>query len=283
MAKQAILPLYLLLCMLIGGSAQGIWANAALQGLAIAILVWAALTPDPQPSSRAARQLLWLVGLLALLILFQLVPLPPALWSALPGRGYVVDGFAMLGMPRPWMPLSLAPHDSLATAMTLLPPLAVLVGMLRLRSWSATWMLAAIILGARGVNPARDPAGHRRRRVLVFLSDHQPRRGGRRLRQRQPFRHPPSGVSAGAGRARGGQMAVGRKQAGTFVGERIGRRRRRGAAARDPGQRIGGRAPARPPGRRRLGAAGAAPAAPAGAAGTCGHRPPPLHCGRSRS
>jgi O-antigen ligase len=146
-AKQAILPLYLLLCLMIGGSVQGIWANAALQLLAVAILVWAALTPNP-PLSRAGRQLLWLAGLLILLFILQLVPLPPALWTALPGRDFIVDGFTMLGMPLPWMPLSLAPHDTVATAITLLPPLAVLAGMLRLRSWNASWMLAAIVLGA---------------------------------------------------------------------------------------------------------------------------------------
>lgn len=146
--KQSILPLYVVLCLLIGGSIQGIWANAALQLMAIAILAWAVLTPDPQPLTRAARQLLWLAGLLSLLIIAQLIPLPPAFWTALPGREFVADGFAMIGMPPPWLPLSLAAHDTMSTAMTLLPPLAVLTGMLRLRAWSEGWMLGAIVAGA---------------------------------------------------------------------------------------------------------------------------------------
>ena len=146
--KQAILPLYVLLCLCIGGSVQGIWANAILQLLGVAILAWAALAPEPQPLSRAARQLLWLAGCLLLLIAAQLIPLPPALWTALPGRQFVVEGFGLLGMQLPWMATSLAPHDTLSTAMTLLPPLAVLIGMLRLRSWSVSWMLGAIVTGA---------------------------------------------------------------------------------------------------------------------------------------
>ena len=146
--KQLILPAYLLVCLLAGGSVQGIWANAMLQLLALAILGWALLTPDPQPLTRGARQLLWLAGLLALLFVFQLLPLPPALWSQLPGREFVAEGFALLGIPLPWMPISLAPHDTAATAMTLLPPIALAVGMIRLRSWNASLMLGAIVLGA---------------------------------------------------------------------------------------------------------------------------------------
>lgn len=148
MIRQAILPAYLLLCLLIGGSVQGIWANAALQLLAIAILAWSMLTKEPQPMPRAAKQLLWIVVLLGLLFIIQLVPLPPALWTAIPGRDFLADGYDLMGMPTPWLPLSLSGYDTAATALTLLPPLALLVGMLRLRAWSASGMLAAIMLGA---------------------------------------------------------------------------------------------------------------------------------------
>ena len=147
-AKEAILPAYLLLCLLIGGSAQGIWANALLQLLAIAILAWSALAKDPPPMPRTAGRLLLLVGLLLLLFVVQLVPLPPGLWTAIPGRQFLGAGFELLGMPLPWLPLSLAPYDTATTAMTLLPPLAVLVGMLRLRCWNIGWMFAAILAGA---------------------------------------------------------------------------------------------------------------------------------------
>jgi O-antigen ligase len=146
--KEFILPAYLLLCLLIGGSVQGVWANAALQLLALAILAWALLTRDPQPLTRAGRQLLVLAGLLVLLIAIQLAPLPPSVWTALPGREFVAEGLALLGIPLPWMPTSLAPHDTAATATTLLPPLALAVGMMRLRAWSAGWMLGAIVAGA---------------------------------------------------------------------------------------------------------------------------------------
>jgi hypothetical protein len=47
----------------------------------------------------------------------------------------------------PWLPISLAPYDTMTTALTLLPPLALLVGMFRLRSWRGEWMLLAVLVG----------------------------------------------------------------------------------------------------------------------------------------
>ncbi|HJS41460.1 MAG TPA: O-antigen ligase family protein [Sphingomicrobium sp.] len=147
-ARQAILPGYVLLCLLIGGSAQGMWGNAILQLGAIALLAWAALTREPQSIARAGRWLLGIVGALLILFVVQLIPLPPDLWVVLPGRAQFAEGFSMLGMPPPWLPISQSPYDTATTAMTLLPPLAVLVAMLRLRCWTAGWLLAAIVIGA---------------------------------------------------------------------------------------------------------------------------------------
>jgi O-antigen ligase len=146
--KKAILPGYVMLCLLVGGSSQGMWGNALLQLGAVALLAWAMLTREPQAISRPARWLLIMVGLLGLLFVLQLVPLPPDIWTALPGRSQFITGFSLLGMRLPWLPISQAPYDTLAAATTLLPPLAVLVAMLRLRSWSAGWMFGAIVVGA---------------------------------------------------------------------------------------------------------------------------------------
>jgi len=69
------------------------------------------------------------------------------MWTALPGRDFLVRGYALLGMPQPWMPLSLSPYDTLASALTLLPPLALLLAMLRLRSWRAEQMFLGLLAG----------------------------------------------------------------------------------------------------------------------------------------
>lgn len=144
--RQAIGPAYLFACIVMGGSAQGIFSNLALQLVGIAILAWAFCTRTPLKDSRPARQLGWLAAAAVVLVLVQLIPLPPAIWSSLPGRAIVVDGFALLGQPLPWMPLSLAPADSIATAMAMVPPLAMLALVLRLGAYRDSWLLIALLI-----------------------------------------------------------------------------------------------------------------------------------------
>ena len=99
--RQAIAPAYLFLCIVMGGSAQGIFSNLALQLAGVAILAWAFLTRVPLTSSRPARQLAWLAAAAIGLVVLQLIALPPALWGNLPGRIFVIDGFQLLGQLKP--------------------------------------------------------------------------------------------------------------------------------------------------------------------------------------
>ena len=146
-AKDSVLPAYVFLCLMLGGSIQNVWGNALLQLLAIAILAWSALARSPQALTPAGRRLLMIVGAVALLFVLQIVPLPPAAWAALPGREFLGSGYKLLGVPLPWLPVSFAPYDTVTTSLTLRPPVALLIGMLRLHAWTATGMLAAIVAG----------------------------------------------------------------------------------------------------------------------------------------
>lgn len=144
----AALPLYLFLCLLLGGSGQGVWRNAILQLLAIPLIGWAVIGPSRARLGRAARSLLVLAVLLVMLIVVQLIPLPPAVWGSLPGRQALADGYAALGLDLPWLPLSLAPYDSLSAALALLPPLAVLLCLLTMPRQDERWLSVAILAGA---------------------------------------------------------------------------------------------------------------------------------------
>jgi O-antigen ligase len=146
--RSAAVPAFLILCMLLGGSRQGIWTNAALQLLALLLLAWAALAPRTDEPTRASRQLLAIAALGVAIVVLQLVPLPPDLWSSLPGRDAAVAGYALLGYELPWLPLSLSPYDTLDAAYALLPPLAVLALLLTSRAEKESWIAAAIVAGA---------------------------------------------------------------------------------------------------------------------------------------
>jgi O-antigen ligase len=139
--------LFLALCLLLGGgSGGGYWANVALQLLAIPLIAWGLVARRSAPLSSSARQLLLLAGLALLLVLAQLVPLPPSIWTNLGGREDIVRGFEMLGQPLPWLPISLAPHRTVASALWALPALAVLFGILRLGAYKASWLATALLV-----------------------------------------------------------------------------------------------------------------------------------------
>jgi O-antigen ligase len=59
-----------------------------------------------------------------LLVVLQLVPLPPSVWTALPGRGIVSRNLELISVPAGWLPLTLSPEKTMGDALALLPALA---------------------------------------------------------------------------------------------------------------------------------------------------------------
>jgi len=131
-ARDFAAPLYLLACLVLGGSAQGIWANMILQLAGLGLIAWAAIVPADS-ERRRGYALLFGIALFALAVgAAQLIPLPPAVWSQLGPRQVIADGYRVLGVALPWQPLSVAPYDSLSSLLSLIPPLGMLAAVLRL-------------------------------------------------------------------------------------------------------------------------------------------------------
>ena len=146
-ARPFITPAYLFACLILGGSAQGIWQNMLLQLAGVTIVAWTALAKSHEPLSLAARQLLWLAVLAIAAVGVQMIPLPASIWTHLRGRGTIVEGFAALGLPLPPQPMSLSPAMGLNSLLGIIPPLAIFCAMVRLRAYTATWLAAALIAG----------------------------------------------------------------------------------------------------------------------------------------
>lgn len=88
--------------------------------------------------------------------LLQLVPLPPVLWHALPGRKIEYDALALIGEQSDWRAWSLAPARTLSSLLALGPPLLLLTmtsalgegGRLALIRAVAAMAIATLIMGA---------------------------------------------------------------------------------------------------------------------------------------
>ena len=75
--RKSAAPAYLFLCLLLGGSGQGVWANMILQLLGLGLIAWAAVAEPRRRTSRAQTHIWWLAVLALVFMLAQLIPLPP--------------------------------------------------------------------------------------------------------------------------------------------------------------------------------------------------------------
>lgn len=76
---------------------------------------------------RANRFLLGWAGAAVLLVFSQLVPLPPQVWQALPGRSLIAQIDQTVGLGDIWRPLTMTPGATRNAFWSLMPPLACLV------------------------------------------------------------------------------------------------------------------------------------------------------------
>jgi O-antigen ligase len=122
-----------------------------LQLAGLSIIAWTFLDRRRPELPNSARGLIWIAALAVVWTALQLVPLPPAVWTHLGGRQFIADGFRDLGIPLPWLPVSLAPYQTINALLGAIPPMAVLLGLLRARgkqeAVAALAILAATIAG----------------------------------------------------------------------------------------------------------------------------------------
>ncbi|MFC3175179.1 O-antigen ligase family protein [Novosphingobium bradum] len=109
-----------------GGGTPSPLTELALQLLFAAIFgLW--LVVAGKVPGVALRPVLGLCGLLLVLPLVQLVPLPPVLWHALPGRSLERAALDLVGAAETWRPWSLAPARTTNAALALVPPAMMLL------------------------------------------------------------------------------------------------------------------------------------------------------------
>ncbi len=146
----------LLSCLVLGGGTRaGFLSDAILQFLSIPVLLAALWRILDAPLNRDRR---WAIVFCAAIIavpLLQLAPLPPAIWTRLPGRAIVAETFELLGRRPGWAPISMAPEATWLAALSLLPPLAIFIATLsldrrdrRLMSFAlVTFAVVSVFLG----------------------------------------------------------------------------------------------------------------------------------------
>lgn len=160
--------------LLLGGGSEFPLADMAIQLAGIAALGVALIGGRGRIAQLHTRVPLLLIGLAVLLVAIQLVPLPPELWKALPGREVLWRTAQAVGMADRWRPLSMDGEASVRGALSLLPAVGMFVATImlpaetRARLVALTLVLiavhliaAALQLSSGGTLFYPHPAGHR--------------------------------------------------------------------------------------------------------------------------
>ncbi len=118
-----------------GGTRGGFLSDTILELIAIPAFLASLSSLVALPRSESKQRAEWPLMLclaIAALPLVQLVPLPPWLWTALPNRDQMVAVFGVLGHELPWLPISVSPTATWVSVLSLLPPLAIFLGVIQL-------------------------------------------------------------------------------------------------------------------------------------------------------
>ncbi len=141
----------ILLCVLLvvvqiaGGASRGeVFGQLVVRAAAWLLLILALLFSD-RPSLRGARPLVLLLVAVAVLPLVQLIPLPPSIWAALPGRDLVMRAAVAIGEPQPWRPWSIVPAATLNALFSLIVPAAALYLALCLKDEERARLLGVLL------------------------------------------------------------------------------------------------------------------------------------------
>ena len=131
-----------------GGTRQGLLSDALAQIISLPLLA-VAVSRLRVASSSKLRLPLFLIFAVALVPALQLVPLPPQVWTILPGRAELAEAYKAAGMSLPFLPISLEPLTTLRSLLSLLPAIAVFLGVLSLREEAELrWLLLLIFFAA---------------------------------------------------------------------------------------------------------------------------------------
>jgi O-antigen ligase len=133
-----------------GASRADVLGQAIARGAAWFALI-AAVAFGRRPAMRRFAAPASILGLIVLLPLLQLIPLPVVAWQMLPGRDLLTEAAAASGQTQPWRPWSMVP-DATANALgSLVVPAAVLLLLAGLRERERAFipaiMLAVVVAG----------------------------------------------------------------------------------------------------------------------------------------
>ena len=139
--------LAVLFCVLFaaGGSSRAdAPGQIVVQSASVLAIILAALR-GPEIPFLSAKPIWLILSSAVVLGIVQLVPLPPSVWQALPGRTPFMQAAEVIGQPQPWRPISLVPGATVNAIASLLAPFAALMLITRMKQAERAVLPAAVL------------------------------------------------------------------------------------------------------------------------------------------
>ena len=128
-----------------GGTPSAIAEIIVQLAFAVAVILWVWWARDSRAEARRIpRSLTLLAGVIVVLPILQLIPLPPSLWQSFPGRDLVADALAQVDEAQGWRPLSVAPFATLAALLAMLPAAGTMLAVSTLHRRDQRFLIALI-------------------------------------------------------------------------------------------------------------------------------------------
>lgn len=142
----AVTAAFLVILWIAGGASRAdvlgqVVTRFAAWAIAIAYILFAG-----RPQSRAVAPIAVFVFAATALAALQLIPLPPAIWTQLPGRDLLAQAALVSGQEQPWRPLSISPGATINALSSLIVPIVALLLVAKL-SAKEQWRLVTFLLG----------------------------------------------------------------------------------------------------------------------------------------
>ncbi|MES2441430.1 MAG: O-antigen ligase family protein [Pseudomonadota bacterium] len=118
---------FLALVFLIGGGSRDDVSSLVFLRPACAFFAAYALTVAAPGDVARVRAPLLLLLALAVWMVIQVIPLPPGMWSGLPGRAALLEMDKLVGLEGTWRPISLSPSKTMNALASLVVPAAALL------------------------------------------------------------------------------------------------------------------------------------------------------------
>lgn len=145
-ARLIVFVLFMICVFLMGGGSRGdIQSLIILRPLSV---LFAAFALFQLSGDRWSKRLfpIWFILALMLLAIVQLVPLPPTIWTNIPGREAYAEILQIGEIQAPWRPISVSPSGTINTFFSLFCPLAAMLLYLNVDRRDQSRAIALIIV-----------------------------------------------------------------------------------------------------------------------------------------